>query len=230
MTDQIPHQRVVSRKEWTAAREVLLAKEKELTQAHDQLAAERRRQPWEKVENDYVFVTPSGKSGLAGMFAGRRQLIVYHHMLKPADPNPCSGCGIVGDQIPHLAHLHARDTSLVFVSRAPLHEIEAFQARMGWQMPWVETTDDFGADFDVPKYFGVNVFIRDGSDIFRTYFTKGRGVETLGTAWTLLDLTPLGRQETWEDASAGTPQKPAHEGLRLHDEYGIDDPSAEVGQ
>lgn len=230
MTDQIPHQRVVSRKEWTAAREVLLAKEKELTQAHDQLAAERRRQPWEKVENDYVFVTPSGKSGLAGLFAGRRQLIVYHHMLKPADPNPCSGCGMVGDQIPHLAHLHARDTSLVFVSRAPLHEIEAFRARMGWQMPWVETTDDFGADFGVPKYFGVNVFIRDGSDIFRTYFTKGRGVETLGTVWTLLDLTPLGRQETWEDAPAGTPQKPAHEGLRLHDEYATDDPSAEVGQ
>ncbi len=230
MSDQIPHQHVVSRQEWTAAREVLLAKEKELTQAHDRLAAERRRQPWEKVEKDYVFVTPSGKSGLAGLFDGRRQLIVYHHMLKPADPNPCSGCGMVGDQIPHLAHLHARDTSLVFVSRAPLHEIEAFQARMGWQMPWVETTDDFGADFDVPKYFGVNVFIRDGSDIFRTYFTKGRGVETLGTAWTLLDLTPLGRQETWEDAPAGTPQEAAHEGLRLHDEYGTDDPSAEVVQ
>ncbi|WP_212751873.1 DUF899 domain-containing protein [Roseovarius arcticus] len=230
MTDQIPHQPVVSRGKWMAAHEALLAKEKELTQAHDRLAAERRLQPWEKVEKDYVFVTPSGNAGLADLFDGRRQLIVYHHMLKPADPAPCSGCGMVGDQIPHLAHLNARDTSLVFVSRAPLDEIQAFRARMGWQMPWVETTDDFGANFDVPKYFGLNVFIRDGGDIFRTYFTKGRGVETLGTAWTLLDLTPLGRQETWEDAPDGTPQKPAHEWIRLHDEYGDDHVLAGAGQ
>lgn len=226
MTDQIPYQRIVSRDDWNAAREALLAQEKELTRAHDRLAAERRRQPWEKVEKDYVFIAPSGKARLGDLFDGRRQLIVYHHMLKPGDPAPCAGCGMVGDQIPHLAHLNARDTSLVFVSRAPLDEIEAFRARMGWRMPWVETTDDFGADFDVPKYFGLNVFIRDGGDIFRTYFTKGRGVETLGTAWTLLDLTPLGRQETWEDAPDGAPQKPAHQWLRLHDEYGTDDTSA----
>ncbi|MFP7571028.1 DUF899 domain-containing protein [Marivita sp. S2033] len=226
MTDHIPHQRIVSRKDWSAAREALLAREKELTRAQDQLAAERRRQPWEKVTKDYVFVTPSGKAGLADLFDGRRQLIVYHHMLKPADPDPCAGCGMVGDQIPHLAHLHARDTSLVFVSRAPLTEIKAFRARMGWQMPWVESRDNFGVDFDVPKYFGLNVFIRDGGDIFRTYFTKGRGVETLGTVWTLLDITPLGRQETWEDAPEGTPQDAAHQWLRLHDEYGTGDTPA----
>lgn len=219
MTDRIPHQQTVSRDDWNAAREKLLAKEKELTHAHDRLAAERRQMPWQKVEKEYAFLTPSGKAGLEDLFDGRRQLIVYHHMLKPDDPDPCAGCGMVGDQMPHPAHLHARDTALVFVSRAPLDQIEAFKARMGWQMPWVETTDDFGADFDVPKYFGLNVFIRDGGEIFRTYFTKGRGVEDLGTAWRLLDLTPMGRQETWEDAPAGTPQTQAHQWLRLHDEY-----------
>jgi len=160
-------------------------------------------------------ITPSCRAGLAELFDGRRQLIVYPHMLKPDDPDPCAGCGMVGDQMPHLAHLHARDTSLVFVSRAPLDQIEAFKARMGWQMPWVETTDDF----DVPEYFGLKVFIRDGGEIFRTYFTKGRGVEELGTAWRLLDLTPLGRQETWEDAPDGTPQEKPRQWLRQHDEY-----------
>lgn len=226
MSDPVPHRRVVSRDDWVAARGALLAKEKALTRAQDRLAAERRRLPWQKVEKDYVFVTPSGTAGLADLFDGRRQLIVYHHMLGPADPDPCSGCGMVGDQIPHLAHLHARDTSLVFVSRAPLVEIEAFRARMGWQMPWVETVDEFGADFDVPRYFGLNVFFRNRGDIFRTWFTKGRGVETLGTTWTLLDVTPLGRQETWEDAPEGIPQEPAHVWIRLHDEYAADDASA----
>lgn len=126
---------------------------------------------------------------------------------------------MVGDQIPHLAHLHQRDTSLVFVSRAPSAEIEAFKERIGWTMPWFSTMDSFNADFDVTTGFGLNVFIRDGSDIYRTYFTTGRGVETLGTIWTLLDLTPLGRQETWEDAPEGTPQTPPYEWWRLHDEY-----------
>lgn len=129
--------RIVSPESWRGSREALLATEKAHTRASDKLAAERRRLPWVKVEKDYVFKGRAREASLADLFEGRRQLVVYHHMLRPADPAPCSGCGMVGDQIPHLAHLHQRDTTLVFVSRAPIAEIEAFRARMGWSMPLV---------------------------------------------------------------------------------------------
>ncbi|WP_158813952.1 DUF899 domain-containing protein [Methylocapsa sp. S129] len=210
---------IVSREEWRERRKTLLAKEKALTCAHDELAAERRRAPWEKVGKDYVFEAPNGRRSLADLFDGRRQLIVYHHMLKPADEHPCPGCGMVGDQIGNLAHLHARSTSLVLVSRAPIAEIETFRRRMGWTMPWFSSADDFNADFDVAGGFGLNVFLRQDDEIFRTYFTTGRGVETLGTTWTFLDLTPLGRQEDWEDSPAGAPRTPPYQWWRLHDEY-----------
>jgi predicted dithiol-disulfide oxidoreductase (DUF899 family) len=210
---------IVSRESWQRAHEQILAREKELTRAHDRLAAERRRAPWLRVEKAYAFQGPVGKASLADLFDGRRQLIVYHHMLKPADPAPCSGCGMVGDQIPQLDHLHQRDTTLVFVSRAPLAEIEAFRKRMGWSMPWFETADSFNADFDVTDAFGLNVFYRSGDAIYRTYFTTSRGVEVLGTIWEFLDRTPLGRQENWEDSPEGTPQTEPYEWWRLHDEY-----------
>ena len=210
--------RIVSHRQWRRTHEEVLAKEKELTRAHDRLAADRRRTPWMKVEKDYVFEGPTGTARLIDLFDERRQLIVYHHMLKPADPDPCSGCGMVGDQIPHLAHIRQRDTSFVFVSRAPIDEIEAFRARMGWTMPWFSTADSFNPDFDVTDGFGLNVFYRDGEDVYRTYFTTGRGVETLGTTWALLDLTPLGRQETWEDSPEGTPRTEPYVWWRLHDE------------
>lgn len=212
--------RIASPQSWRRVREALLAKEKAHMRAGDRLAAERRRLPWLKVKKDYVFEGP-GPSGeaLANLFDGRRQLVVYHHMLRPADPAPCSGCGMVGDQIPHLAHLHQRDTTLVFVSRAPIAEIEGFRARMGWSLPWYETADSFNADFDVTDGFGVNIFYRSGADVYRTYFTTDRAAETLGTIWSFLDLTPLGRQETWEDSPAGTPQTAPYQWWRLHDEY-----------
>jgi predicted dithiol-disulfide oxidoreductase (DUF899 family) len=210
---------IVSRDEWLKAHEALLAKEKALTRAHDALAAERRRQPWERVARDYVFDAPGGKLSLADLFDARTQLIVYHHMLKPADADPCPGCCMVADHIGHLAHLHARDTPLVFASRAPIAEIEAFRKRMGWTMPWFSTLDRFNADFDVASGFGLNVFLRRGEEIFRTYFTSGRGVEGLGSIWTFLDLTPLGRQEDWEDSPEGAPRTAPYRWWRLHDEY-----------
>lgn len=193
--------------------------EKDLTREQDRLAARRRHLPWVKLDRDYAFEGPDGAASLADLFDGRTQLIVYHNMLKPADPSPCEGCCMVADQIPHLAHLHARDTSLVLVSKAPITEIEAFRTRMGWSMPWYETRDSFNADFDVTTGFGLNAFYRDGPDIYRTYFTTGCGVETLGTVWTLLDLTPLGRQEDWEDAPEGTPHTKPYQWWRRHDAY-----------
>ena len=123
------------------------------------------------------------------------------------------------DNVRHIAHLHARDTSFVLVSRAPIDEIEAFRARMGWEIPWYSTGAEFNEDHGVTDGFGLNVFLRDGKRIYRTYFTNGRGVEALGSTWTFLDLTPLGRQENWEDSPDGYPQTPPYQWWRLHDEY-----------
>ncbi|WKD49674.1 DUF899 domain-containing protein [Microbulbifer spongiae] len=212
--------RIVSLKAWQEDLREIRKAEKELTLAHDRVAAKRRHSAWMKVDRNYDFAGPEGSATLADLFDGRAQLIVYHHMLKPSDPSPCVGCCMVADQLPHLSHLHARDTSLVFVSKAPTVEIEAFQKRMGWSIPWFETKDSFNPDFDVsPTGFGLNIFYRDGDDIYRTYFTKGRGLETLGTVWTFLDLTPLGRQENWENAPSGTQQSKPYHWWRRHNEY-----------
>lgn len=211
--------KVVSQDHWQSAHQKILEQEKLLTRAHDRLAAERRRSPWMAVEKAYRFTGPAGGITLPDLFNGRTQLIIYHHMLRPADSDPCAGCSMVGDQIPHLAHLHARNTELAFISRAPFAEIDNFKRRMGWAFPWYSTGDDFNADFDVIDGFGLNVFYRDDELIYRTYFTQGRGVETLGTIWSLLDLTPLGRQEVWEDSPEGTPQTQPYQWWRLHDEY-----------
>ena len=210
----------VSREEWLSALEALRLEEKRLTRAKDRLAAVRRRLPREPVEKDYTFFTADGSLTLPDLFGGRSQLIVYHHMLKPADPAPCSGCGMFADSVPHVAHLHARRTSLVMVSQAPIAEIEAFRTRMGWELPWVESRDDFNADFGIHGGFGVNVFLREGAAIYRTYATTGRGVEDLGSVWGLLDITPFGRQEAWQEAPDGTPQSRPYQWWRLHDDYG----------
>ena len=211
---------VVSQAEWETARAQLLVKEKQEMKARDALAAERRRLPMLRVERDYELDSPAGRVGLADLFEGRRQLIVYHHMLRPADPAPCEGCCMFTDQVGHLAHFHARDTSFALVSTAPIDEIEAFRARMGWEIPWYSLVGtDFNTDFGVTNGFGLNVFLHDGDEIYRTYFTTSRGVEPLGSVWTFLDLTPLGRQEEWEDSPAGYPQDERYGWWRLHDEY-----------
>jgi predicted dithiol-disulfide oxidoreductase (DUF899 family) len=172
------------------------------------------------ISTDYVFEGPDGPASLLGLFDGRRQLIVYHFMLFPGDSAPCSGCSMVADHIGPLAHLHARDTSLVLVSRAPYAEIAPVKARMGWDVAWFSSFgNDFNADCGITDGFGLSVFLRDGDDVFRTYFTNGRGVETLGSVWSFLDLTPLGRQEDWEDSPAGYPQTPRYAWWRLHDDY-----------
>jgi predicted dithiol-disulfide oxidoreductase (DUF899 family) len=110
------------------------------------------------------------------------------------------------------------------VSRAPLANLERYRERMGWTIPWFSSAgsdfnDDFGLSTDRGETFGLSVFLRDGSRIYRTYFTDGRGVEALGSVWTFLDLTPLGRQEDWEDSPEGYPQTPPYEWWRRHDEY-----------
>jgi predicted dithiol-disulfide oxidoreductase (DUF899 family) len=219
---------VVSPAEWEAAREALLVKEKETTRARDALAAERRRLPAVRIDKNYVFEGPDGKASLVDLFEGRRQLIVYHFMFAPdvhGWPSAgCEGCSMFVDQVSHLAHFHARDTSFALVSRAPLANIEPFKERMGWTIPWYSSAgSDFNVDFglttDKGERFGLSVFLRDADAVYRTYFTDRRGIEALGSVWTFLDLTPLGRQETWENSPEGYPQTQPYQWWRLHDEY-----------
>jgi predicted dithiol-disulfide oxidoreductase (DUF899 family) len=209
---------IVDRQEWERAHERLLAKEKEATRARDALAAERRRQPMTEFETSFGFDGPDGEASFLDLFEGRQQLIVYHFWF-PADGNPCKGCSMFADQVGELAHLHERDTSLAFVSRAPQEQIEAYKSRMGWSFPWFTGGEDFQRACDTTEYFALDVFLRDGDRVFLTYVTRGRGVEALGPVWSFLDLTPLGRQEEWEDTPPGRPQTPPYKWWRLHDEY-----------
>src|SRR5262249_47012288 len=138
----------VSQKEWEAASQKLLEKEKAATHARDALAAERRRLPRVRIEKSYTFVTPTGKASLRDLFEGRRQLLLYHFMFGPNRDAGCPGCSMVLDQICPLPHLHARDTSFAAVSRAPIEKIERYRKRMGWQVPWVSSFEsDFNVDF-----------------------------------------------------------------------------------
>src|SRR5438105_4793136 len=174
---------IVSTAEWQEARERLLVKEKEATRARDALAAERRRLPMVRIDKDYLFEGRDGKKRLVELFDGRRQLVLYHFMFAPGvDGWPdagCDGCSMMVDQLGHPAHLHARDTSYVAMSLAPLEKIEAYRERMGWTFPWYSSAGtDFNRDFGLStpqgETFGLSVFLRDGDDVYRSYFTNGR--------------------------------------------------------
>ncbi len=215
---------VVAYDAWQAASAELLAKEKAATRARDALNAARRRLPMVKVDKPYVFEGPDGSASLLDLFDGRPQLILYHFMFEPSEHEGCVGCSMFVDNIGHLSHLHARDTALALVSRAPLSKLASYKARMGWDLPWFSAfasdfNQDFGLTTDEGETHGLSVFIRDGDSIFRTYFTNNRGTEMLGSTWSLLDLTPLGRQEEWEDSPAGRPQTPPYEWWHRHDKY-----------
>jgi len=221
--------KIVSQAEWQRARDRLLVKEKASTRTSDALAAERRRLPMVAVEKDYVFTGPRGNVSLLDLFEGRRQLILYHFMYAPkVDGWPaagCSGCSMMIDQVGHLAHIHARNTSFCIVARAPFARIRTYKRRMGWTIPWVSSSgSDFNADYGLTtaegETFGLSVFLRDGGRIYRTYFTDGRGVESHGSVWSYLDLTPWGRQEDWEDTPAGRPKSHPFRWWRRHDGYG----------
>jgi predicted dithiol-disulfide oxidoreductase (DUF899 family) len=214
---------IVAQQEWEAALEELLVQEKNVVRARDALAAQRRRMPRMAVEKDYEFAGPNGPVRLLDLFDGRRQLIVYRYFYEPGvagwPDSGCRGCSMVADQVAHLAHLNARDTTLAFVSRAPQADILRWRTRMGWEIPWYTLTDDFDVDFGVDEWHGTNVFFRDGDRIFRTYFVNKRGDEVMGGTWSYLDITPLGRQEAWEDSPEGYPQTPPYQWWNLHDSY-----------
>ena len=228
---------IVSREEWEAARDDLLVTEKELTRARDALAAQRRRMPRMAAEKDYAFEGPAGRASLLDLFDGRRQLIVYRAFIEPGTGNDdvpglpgwpehgCVGCSLMADHIGNLAHLNARDTTLVYVSRASQADLERMKKKMGWQHPWYTITDDFDEDFGVKDWHGTNAFIRDGDRVYRTYLINGRGDEVFVNTWNFLDMTALGRQEDWEDSPEGYPQTPPYGWWRWHDTYAERTPS-----
>ena len=220
---------IVSPAEWEKAHAQFLVKEKAATRERDRLAAERRRLPMVEITQDYTFDGPKEKISLLDLFAGRRQLLLYHFMFAPEVdgwPNAaCPGCSLFLDQVGRLEHVQARDTSFAVVSRAPLKNIQRYQKRMGWNVRWVSSEKttfnaDLGLTTDEGEDHGLSVFIRDGKKIYRTYFTQARGLEYIGSVWSFLDLTPLGRQEKWEDIPPGRVKQTApYTWWRRHDDY-----------
>jgi predicted dithiol-disulfide oxidoreductase (DUF899 family) len=214
---------VVSRDEWQTARKSILSLEKEAMRAHDALNAQRRRLPMTLINPAYEFKSAQGDFQFADLFEGRSQLVIYHNMLSPGSDHVCPGCSYYCDHVGNLDHLHARRTTFAVVSRASVPEIERVKLRMGWKFPWYScfgTTfhEDFVGSENVS--FGLSVFMHREERIYQTYFTSGRGVEQPSNTFGLLDITPWGRQETWEQSPEGWPQEPAHSWIRLHDEYG----------
>lgn len=224
---------VVSHEQWIAERRKLLAREKELTHLRDQVTRERQALPWERIDKSYTFDTSAGARTLTDLFDGRRQLLVQHFMLAPGWEEGCSSCSYMADHTDGmLVHLAARDVAFVAISRAPLAEIERFRRRMGWKFRWVSSFgSDFNRDFHVSftagdkgqVYYnygtqsfeceelpGISVFYKDeGGQVFHTYSAYRRGVEAMMGTYTLLDLTPKGRDE--QDGPMGW--------VRYHDRY-----------
>ncbi len=229
--------KVVSEEEWLAARKELLAKEKEFTRQRDAISAERRKLPWVKVDEEYVFDTPDGKKTLAELFGRKSQLIVYHFMFGPGWEEGCPSCSYLGDHFDgSLIHLAHRDVTLTAISRAPLPQIEAFKNRMGWRFPWASS---FGSNFNYDYHVsfskeeraggkvyynydetdfpsdegpGVSVFYKDNAgNVFHTYSTYGRGADILIGAYNFLDMAPKGRDEEG--------MKHSMSWVRHHDKY-----------
>lgn len=216
----ITNHQVVSHEQWITERKRLLAREKELTHLRDQVARERRALPWVRIERSYTFDTPEGARTLTDLFEGRRQLLVQHFMLGPGWEEGCPSCSFMADHTDGMSpHLAARDVTFVAVSRAPLAEIERFRRRMGWKFRWVSSfASDFNFDFHVSftpqqekgqvqynyglqpfegeELPGISVFYKnEAGEVFHSYSAYRRGVEAMMGTYTLLDLTPQGRDE-----------------------------------
>jgi predicted dithiol-disulfide oxidoreductase (DUF899 family) len=202
--------KIVSAEEWQQERDELLTAEKEATRALDALAARRRRLPMVRFRNDYTFDAPDGPRTLLDLFEGRDQLAAYQFMDLGPD-NFCPGCTAFTNNVADLADLAETGVSWVTVSNMPLTQIEAYKARMGWTMPFVSSRGtSFADDCGAGGGFALSVFLRDGTDVYRTYSTTSRGVDRLMFVHNILDLAPYGRQQDWEDSPPGWPQHPTY--------------------
>jgi predicted dithiol-disulfide oxidoreductase (DUF899 family) len=223
----------VSQREWEAALARITEREVTVAQAIDQLAAARKRMPMVRVERDYRFDGPAGERSLAELFDGRSQLILYRFFFEDGvDGWPdagCPGCSSWADGIGQLGLLHSRDITLAMVSPAPQENLGRYAERMGWtHIPWYTIrTERFSADFGTAEWFGLNVFLRDGDDVYRTYFLQhGAMVRAIGSVATLMSLTPYGAQAEDDDTPDGWPTAPGSFWFRRHDEFDEPAPSA----
>lgn len=236
----IAHPKIVGKNEWLTARTTLLEHEKELTRQRDRINAERRRLPMVKLEKEYTFEGSEGSVKLIDLFEGRTQLIIYHFMFAPEWEKGCMGCTGYVNALGDFSMLNERNTTFALVSRAPLPKLEAYKTLKGWTLPWYSSFGgDFNYDFHVTldetiapieynyrdkaelekrngpnvvqgESHGLSVFFRLGNDVFHTYSTYARGVESLTDSYSLLDVTPYGRQEDFEDSPLGYPQQPTY--------------------
>jgi predicted dithiol-disulfide oxidoreductase (DUF899 family) len=236
------HPLITSRAEWLAQRTELLAREKEVTRQYDRLAAQRRRLPMVRIDKDYYFEGADGKRRFVELFEGKTQLIVYHFMFDPDNEKGCPGCTGFVDALGDLSMLPKRNTAFALISRAPFAKLEAYRKQHGWNRAWYSSFgSDFNYDFHVTldekvrpveynyrskeeliakdpnnmptgEAHGLSVFFRVNDEVFHSYSSYARGVEALTDAYSLLDVTPYGRQEDWEDSPAGWPQKPTYGG------------------
>jgi predicted dithiol-disulfide oxidoreductase (DUF899 family) len=235
--DAIQHPKIVLQKEWFAQRKKLLVLEKDLTKHRDRINAGRRRLPMVKIEKDYLFDGPKGKQPLKSLFHGRRQLIIYHFMFDPAWTKGCPACTGYVDALGDLSLLNDCDTTFALVSRAPFAKLKAYKGQRGWSVPWFSSLgSDFNYDFHVTldekiapveynyrrkaemiaretpsltegEEHGLSVFFNLGAAVYHTYSVYARGTEMLTDAYSLLDTTPYGRQQDFEDSPRGWPQK-----------------------
>jgi predicted dithiol-disulfide oxidoreductase (DUF899 family) len=232
----VEDRKVVSEKQWVAARKQLLIKEKKFSKLRDQLNLERRKLPWVRLEKEYIFDGPKGRLSLGDLFGSKSQLIIYHFMFGPGWKQGCPHCSFWADHYDSVnLHLGQRDTAFAVVSRAPWKEIAPFKKRMGWRFTWVSSfKTDFNSDFnvsftadqiehrtaiynfvplamDIDEREGVSAFYREkNGDIYRTYSAYARGIDLMNTTYNFLDLTAKGRDE-----------KPnqAQDWVRYHDKY-----------
>ena len=228
---------IVPHDEWIEARKDFLVKEKEFTKLRDELSQQRRELPWEKVDKEYIFESPSGSISLSDLFDGRSQLIVYHFMYGPDWEAGCPSCSLLTDHFnPAIIHLNQRDVSMVVISKAPIAVLEKYKKRMGWSFVWVSSYDnDFNKDYHVSfttdelerndVYYnyqkttfpsteapGLSIFFKDNDGmIYHTYSTYARGLDIFINTYNYLDLVPKGRDE---DKLSFT-----MEWVRRHDEY-----------
>ena len=219
----MPQHSIGTRAEWQAARDELAKLEAEQAKQNEEIKKQRLDLPWVPVEKEYRFEGPNGPATLLDVFEGRKQLVLYRFFYDPDvtgwPDRGCFGCSFGADQVAHPAHLNARNTTLAYASRAPQENIQRMKAEMGWEhIPWYGLTDDFDKDFGVDEWHGTNAFIRDGDQVYRTYFVDARGDEQMGSTWNYLDITALGRQEKWEDSPEGYPQDETYQWWIWHDE------------
>ncbi len=228
---------IVPHDQWLAAHAAFLVKEKEFTRQRAEVARLRRELPWERIEKQYIFDTPTGNQSLADLFGKRSQLIVYHFMFAPEWEKGCMHCSFWADHYDAvIPHLGGHDVSFAVISRAPLSKIEPFKKRMGWKFNWVSSGNtDFNYDFqasfrpeDVAKgsvYFnyrqekmkytdreGASIFYKDaGGVVYHTYSCYARGIDLFNTTYHFLDLTPKGRDEEGPGGNQAW--------VRFHDQY-----------